>query len=90
MVQSLPAAALLVVLAVLAGCMPPPSSEPLTPREKREAIEEYTESQGLRRDADKSSDGVCGTVTGPDGVQQRGDRGIGATPQRPHKEACPP
>jgi hypothetical protein len=88
--QYLPAAALLVCITVLAGCMPPPGNEPLTPREKREAIEEYRGIQHLRGDADKSADGVCGTATGVDGVRQRESRGIGASIERPHAEACPP
>jgi hypothetical protein len=86
---SQPIVALLVALAVLASCVPPPGNEPLTPREKREAIEDSLVTQKVREDADKRSDGVCGTVTGPNGVQRRGDRGIGPPPDRPHVEACP-
>lgn len=80
--------AVFAVCAVCAGCMPPPGDQPLTPREKRLAIEEFKERQRLREDADADGSGVCGTSTGVVGLQNRQSRGTST--EGFETEACPP
>ena len=80
--------AVLVACAALTGCMPPPGDQPLTPREKRLAIEEYKERQRLREDVDAEGAGVCATATGVVGLQNRQSRGTST--EGFETEACPP
>jgi uncharacterized membrane protein len=68
-------AAISAVLAVLAGCVPAADERPLTPAEKEQFVQDYTEGQRLREEHGGAGPHMqCTTATGVVRMQAREKR----------------